>query len=91
MRESIVLRVCHERKIHPVEFFDPKKRDRRLVDARLEAIRRFQLAGFSMRGISRMMRRNYDTIRYWVSPKLRAYKRARAIEHRRKYPSGASA
>lgn len=78
MTESIVLTVCREHKIKPDDFFNPKKRKRRLVKARLVAIHRLDDAGFSMAGISRMMRRHYDTIRYWMHPDYRDYKKRAA-------------
>lgn len=71
MSESIVVQVCRELKIHPNEFFGPK-RDRRLTRARRIAIKRLLAAGFSMAGAARMIRRNYSTVRYWENPKLRA-------------------
>lgn len=89
MTQSIVLQVCQERKIDPADFFNPQKREQRLVKARLVAIGRLQEAGFSMRGISRMMRRNYDTIRYWMKPELREYKREAARAYRRTHPTQA--
>ena len=70
MSESIVIQVCRELKIHPVEFFGPK-RCRRLTRARRIAIKRLIAAGFSMAGAARMIQRNYSTVRYWMNPKLR--------------------
>jgi hypothetical protein len=69
--ESIVLRVCRERLIKPADFFGPG-RDKRLTDARREAIQLLRDAGFNMKAISRLMRRNYSTIRFWVHPHIRA-------------------
>lgn len=70
MTQSIVLQVCAEREIDPVEFFGPR-RNARLVKARRIAIERFKEAGFTMAGTARMMRRNCTTIRYWLRPKER--------------------
>jgi hypothetical protein len=71
MSGSIVLDVCRELRIHPEEFFGPK-RDRRLTRARRIAIKRLIASGFSMAGAARMIRRNYSTVRYWMRPNLRA-------------------
>lgn len=71
MTESIVLQVCREHKIHPTEFFGPR-RYRKLVKARRVAIDRLLAAGFNMAGAARMIKRNYSTVRYWKNPKIRA-------------------
>lgn len=91
MTKSIVIQVCQAYEIQPTEFFDPRKRERRLVRARLHAIIRLRDAGFSMAGIARAMRRDYSTIRYWMRPQMRSYKRREAIAHRHKYPNGVRA
>ena len=74
MTESIVLTVCRECKVHPVEFFGRGK-DRRLVGARRLAIHRLHHAGFNYAAIARLMKRNYSTILYWANP---AYRERRA-------------
>jgi IS30 family transposase len=46
-----------------------------LVRCRRIAIARLKAAGFSNRGISRAMKRNYSTIQYWTKPKYREKRR----------------
>jgi chromosomal replication initiation ATPase DnaA len=70
MTESIVLQVCRECKVHPVEFFG-NGRTQRLVRARRIAIFRLHQAGFNYRAISRLIRRNYSTVLYWVHAEYR--------------------
>jgi IS30 family transposase len=70
LTESIVLQVCRELKIDPVDFFS-RRTAKKLVKARRLAIMRLREAGFSQMGISRMIRRNYSTIRYWTKPGYR--------------------
>jgi chromosomal replication initiation ATPase DnaA len=84
MSDSIVLQVCRELKIHPDEFFGPK-RDRRLTRARRIAIKRLIAAGFNMAGAARMIRRNYSTVRYWMNPKLRAAHNERSRNYWKTY------
>lgn len=77
MTQSIVLQVCKEMGVEPADFFG-RRRDQRLVSARRLAIDRLVAAGFSMRGVSRMMRRNYSTVQYWMRPALREKRRETA-------------
>jgi len=81
MTESIVLQVCREFGVSPDDFFDPKKRDRNLVRVRVYAIARLAAAGFNMRAISRLIRRNYSTVRYWSRPALREYSKQKSRQY----------
>ena len=76
MTQSIVLQVCEQCKVHPVEFFG-RGRDARLVRCRRIAIKRLKDAGFSAAGISRLIRRDYSTVLYWLKPVYREKRRER--------------
>lgn len=70
MTESIVMAVCRECKVHPTEFFGRGK-DKRLTKCRRLAIHRLHQAGFNYLAISRLMKRHYSTIMYWVHAEYR--------------------
>lgn len=68
---SIVLDICKKYRIKPQDFFDGKKRNRKMGRARRAAIEALFAAGFSAAGVARMTRLNYSTIQYWTHPKYR--------------------
>jgi hypothetical protein len=76
MNESIVLTVCRECGVTAEDFFGPL-RDRHLTNARRIAVERLLAAGFSFRACSRLIRRNYSTVQYWVKPAYREHRKAR--------------
>lgn len=71
MQQSIVLQICAQHKVHPVEFFGPG-RDRRLSRTRRAAILALKRAGFSNAAVARLIKRNYSTVQYWLHPDYRA-------------------
>ncbi len=71
---SIVLEVCRQCKVHPIEFFG-RKRDKRLVRCRRIAIAQLQQAGFNNMAVARLMRRSYSNIQYWTHKKYRMKRR----------------
>lgn len=85
MTKSIVLEVCEQFKIHPVDFFG-NCRDPKAVKARRVAIYKLKAAEFSNAAIARLMRRNYSTIQYWLFPNYRVKRAAdaRALRARKK-------
>ncbi len=68
--DSVVFKICNERKIYPSEFFG-NGRDKRLTEARREAIRRLAEAGLTKATIARLIKRDHGTVSYWLDPALR--------------------
>lgn len=83
MTGSIILDVCQEHRVHPVEFFG-NGRDQRLVRVRRIAIARLVDAEFNMVQIAAIMRRNYTTVRYWMIPRFRKYRKQYARDYQTK-------
>ena len=84
MTSSIVLDTCRAHFVMPEEFFDNKTRRGDVIACRVEAIARLRAAGFSKAGISRAMRRHYDSVRYWTNPDFRKDKIARMHKRNKK-------
>lgn len=72
----IILAICREHLITPEEFFG-NRRTRRLTSARKMAIELLRAKGLSLMGCARLIRRDRETIRYWLYPKVRDQRRTR--------------
>jgi hypothetical protein len=81
MVTSIVLETCMDHGVPSEEFFDGEVRNKTAVACRIDAIARMRAAGFNNAAIARSMRRHYDSVRYWTSPKIRARKMERMREY----------
>lgn len=73
MTKSIVLEVCRECEVDPADFFGAS-RNPKVMGARRIAIEKLHEAGFGYRVIARLVRRDYSTVQYWMSPKNRSYR-----------------
>jgi hypothetical protein len=83
--KMIVRTACSDHQIKSDEFFDGKKRHKKVVACRLDAITQLLAAGYSMADASRAMGRHYDTIRHWAVPERRT-KRLAWVKRRKTRP-----
>lgn len=83
--DSIVLTVCEECGVTAKEFFGPGRR-KKLTDARRIAIDRLRAQELSYRVIGRLIRRNYKTVKYWLSPSYRAYRAGYMARYHKVHP-----
>ena len=83
MTQSIVLTVCAAHGIAPEVFFG-RSQNQKVVACRRAAIAALLNAGFSMKGCSRLMRRNYSTITYWCRDEWREKRREKARAYHRR-------
>lgn len=79
MTESIVVAACERYRVKPEDLF-AGKRGKKLTKARVLAIAKLREAGFSGKGIARMLRCNYSTIQYWTHA---SYRQQRSMYYRR--------
>ena len=89
MTESIVLTVCREHGISPSDFFS-RRTDSKIVACRVAAIHKLRASGFNQMAISRLIKREYSVVRYWLHPEYRERKKERdlASYHLRKGKRG---
>lgn len=87
MSQSIIHEACDAYGVDPEDFFSSEVKLTEIVACRIYAIARLRAEGFSKAATARVMRRHYDTIRYWTAkPGILETKRsyARARWHRMK-------
>lgn len=84
---EIIKMVVLENGISSEDFFGDGRTDA-MIRARRDAILWMTASGFSRAKISRIMKRHYDTIRYWQRPDYRArlMERCRTNWHARRIP-----
>jgi hypothetical protein len=69
--------ICKDHQISEEDFFDRKRRCKKIIACRTDAINQLLAAGFSKATISRAVGRHYDTVRHWADPGKREHRLAR--------------
>ncbi len=77
---DIIKMILLERGVSADDFFGDCRKIQ-VVEARKEAILAMLASGFNQRKTAKIMRRHYDTIRYWGHPKYRENNNARSIAY----------
>ena len=77
---DIIKMILLERGVSADDFFGDC-RTVQVVEARKEAILAMLASGFNQRKTAKIMRRHYDTVRYWGHPKYRENNNARSIAY----------
>lgn len=65
MTHPVIVEVCKKHGIEPQNFFGTG-RTKKLWECRVEAARIFRDRGHSWQGVANLVKRNRDTIRYWL-------------------------
>lgn len=74
MTNPVIVDVCKKHGIDVSTFFS-SARGEKLMACRAEAARIFRDKGHSWEGAAILLRRNRDTVRYWLDPRVREFRK----------------